>query len=207
MGCAGAGRADEAWVPMDLAEGQVCAEAVPMGYGQAAWATKGWALEASTAEPMGWFEASTAEPMGCGQAGQAWAPMGCEQVCAGEAHVSVHGWAVACCHMGLEACRMGHEASEARRMGPVVCHMEPLASSPKDEPGGQAFAEAVPKELSSAEAVPKRWPSAVAVPKGLTSAEAVPMGCSGASIVDATKGCILRSRRRRRRELRGRKSS
>ena len=228
MGCAGAGRADEAWVPMDLAEGQVCAEAVPMGCGQAAWATKGWALEASTAEPMGWFEAcaagpmgraleaSTAEPMGCGQAGQAWAPMGCEQVCAGEAHVSVHGsavasepkgWAVACCHMGLEACRMGHEASEARRMGPVVCHMEPLASSPMDVPDGQACAEVVPKELPSAEAVPKCWPSAVAVPKGLTSAEAVPMGCSGASIVDATKGCILRSQRRRRRELQGRKSS
>ena len=43
--------------------------------------------------------------------------------------------------------------------------------------------------------------------EGQVCAEAVPMGCSGASIVDATKGCILRSRRRRRRELRGRKSS
>ena len=132
MGCVGAKRADEAWVPMDLAEGQVCA-AVPMGCGQAwapmgcgqAWATKGWVLETSTAEPMG-----------------------CEQVCAGEAPGSVHGravactaewepaypkgWPVSCCHMGREACRMGHEALEASRMGPVVYHMEPLASSPMD---------------------------------------------------------------------------
>ena len=61
MGCAGAGRADEAWAPMDC--GQVCTEAVPMGCVQA-WATKGWVLEASTAGPMG-----------CGQAGQAWASM------------------------------------------------------------------------------------------------------------------------------------
>ena len=86
MGCVGAGRADEAWVPMDAAKAQVCTEAVPMGFGQA-WATKGWVLEASTAGPKGCFkacaagpmgralEASTAEPMGCGQAGQAWAPM------------------------------------------------------------------------------------------------------------------------------------
>ena len=157
MGCAGAGRADEAWVPMDLAEGQVCAEAVPMGCGQAAWATKGWALEASTAEPMGWFEACAAGPMGRALEASTAEPMGCGQVCAGEAPGSVHGravactaewepaypkgwpvasepkgWAVAFCHMGLEACRMGHEASEARRMGPVVCHMEPLASSPMD---------------------------------------------------------------------------
>ena len=109
-----------------------------MGFGQA-WATKGWVLEASTAGPKGCFkacaagpmgralEASTAEPMGCGQAGQAWAPTGFGQVCAG----SVHGRAVA---------------------------SEPMV-----------------------------WP--------------------GANIVDATKGFILQSRRRRRRELQVRKSS
>jgi len=101
----GAERADEAWVPMDFTEGQVCA-AVPMGCEQAwapmgceqawepmagglAWVTKGWVLEVSAGRPMGKaLEVSTAEAMDCGQA---WAPMAGGLVCAVEASAHPKG--------------------------------------------------------------------------------------------------------------------
>ena len=101
----GAERADEAWVPMDFTEGQVCA-AVPMGCEQAwahmgceqawapmagglAWVTKGWVLEVSAGGPMGRaLEVSTAEAMDCGQA---WAPMAGGLVCAVEASAHPKG--------------------------------------------------------------------------------------------------------------------
>ena len=85
-----------------------------------------------------------------GRSAETWPTMGlaARLVCAGEAPGSVHGravactaewepaypkgWPVSCCHMGREACRMGHEALEASRTEPVVYHMEPLASSPMD---------------------------------------------------------------------------
>ena len=65
-------------------------------------------------------------------------------------------------------------------------------------------------EASTAEPMGRALEASTAEPMGCGQGRAVasePMGWPGANIVDATKGFILQSRRRRRRELQVRKSS